>query len=155
MIGSQLYRRIPLVRGPYLERDRALRERDFVALKLANFVETSNAEVPATPFAKTSASRTVGDAFEAVLTKRIIAAYLASIKTRPSAEGSFWDSTIFDMRRDIHEALISENASAVQGVLCDPGKTDLCYGFDIPARSNPPLAPDEEYAFPSIRICLS
>lgn len=156
MVPFQLHRRIPLVRRPFfekdaaiLERDALIRERDVIdrerveqAAKLASFIETSNAALPATPFARTSAPTMIDDDD---LVRRVITAYRASLKTRPSTEGSFWDSTIFDMRREVHDALLATDVDAVQGILRDPGKTDLLYGFDIPAKSNPPLG-EETYS---------
>ena len=41
------------------------------------------------------------------------------------------------MKRDIHDALFAVDQTAAQTLLRDPGKTDLFYGFDIPARSTP------------------
>ena len=41
------------------------------------------------------------------------------------------------MKCDVHDALFAVDQTATQTLLRDPGKTDLFYGFDIPARSTP------------------
>jgi hypothetical protein len=149
MVSFRLHRRIPLVRRPFFEKDEAILERDALlreraehAAKLGNFIETSNAALPATPFAHTSVAAVGGDDD---LVQRITTAYRVSIATRPCPEGSFWDDLIFDMRRNIHDALIANEFRTVQAMLRYPGETDLLYGFDIPAKSNPPLG-EETYS---------
>ncbi len=121
-----------------IQRDKAIRKRDAVTAERdrlrARFIETANAELPATSFARTSLPAPSDDT---AIVERIIAAYRASIATRDGPQGSYWESTFFDMKRDIHDALIVDDFGAAQRLLRDPGKTDLFYGFDNLARSLP------------------
>jgi hypothetical protein len=118
------------------EMHRASRQRDAAVEEmhrtLATFVETANTALPSTPSARTSSVATV-DATEIVA--RIIAAYRASIATRAGPQGSFWEGTFAEMKQDVHDALVSDDFNAAQRLLRDPGRTDLCYGFDVLARS--------------------
>jgi hypothetical protein len=120
------------------ERDHAIAGRDLAVRETerlrGEFIETANATLPATPFGRTSMPELVDPSG---LIARIIAAYRASTAATTVASASVWDSEFFKMKRDIHDALFAVDQTAPQTLLRDPGKTDLFYGFDIPARSTP------------------
>jgi hypothetical protein len=97
------------------------------------FFETANATLPATPFGRTSTPEL---ADPSGLIARIIAAYRATRATTVGS-ASVWDNEFFKMKCDVHDALFAVDQTATQTLLRDPGKTDLFYGFDIPARSTP------------------
>jgi hypothetical protein len=87
--------------------------------------------MPPTPFSRTSAPDQIDDA---ALVARIIAAYQKSAATmRPS--NSSWETTFADLKRDVHEALVAGNGTAVQRMLREPKTNDLFYGFDNMCRS--------------------
>lgn len=111
------------------QRDAAIAERDHLR---SIFIEVANAELPATPFGRTSEPSAVEDS---QLVARIIAAYRASIAIPAEASESFWDGVFAEQRRDVREALVNGDSEAVQRLLRDPGKTDLFYGFEELARS--------------------
>ena len=152
MIPFQLHRRIPLLRRPFhqrdqlraerdriiAERDRAIAERDLAVRETerlrGEFIETANATLPATPFGRTSMPELLDPSG---LIARIIAAYRASTGATTVGSAGVWDSEFFKMKRDIHDALSAVDQTGPQTLLRDPGKTDLFYGFDIPARSTP------------------
>src|ERR1700733_150038 len=152
MIPFQLHRRIPLLRRPFHQRDRAMEQRDQLRAERdhaiaerdlavreterlrGEFIETANATLPATPFGRPSMPELVDPRG---LIARIIAAYRASTAATTVRSAGVWDSEIFKMKRDIHDALFAADQTATQTLLRDPGKTDLFYGFDIPARSWP------------------
>jgi hypothetical protein len=113
------------VRGPHEH----VTERDHLR---TIFIEVTNAELPATPFGKTTGPASVDDS---QLVARIIAAYQASIAIPAEVSESFWDGVFAEQRRDVHKALVMGDTDAVQGLLHDPGKTDLFYGFESLARS--------------------
>src|ERR1700733_2595976 len=93
MIPFQLHRRIPLLRRPFHQRDRAMEQRDQLRAERdhaiaerdlavreterlrGEFIETANATLPATPFGRTSMPEL---ADPSGLIARIIAAYRAS-----------------------------------------------------------------------------
>jgi hypothetical protein len=92
-------------------------------------------ELPATPLSFAPRRPATDDDRE--LVARLIAAYRAALETRTCAPGLFWEGWFFDIKRDVHDALIAGDVSAVQALLRDPGKTDLFYGFDNLCRSIP------------------
>ena len=116
------------------ERDAAIAERDSIAAEKdrigRRFIETYNADWPAVPSGCTAAPTGVDDTG---LVTRIIAAYQASIAL-PAGDAGFWDNEFFDLKRPVHEALISGDLDTVQRLLRDPSKTDLFYGFDNLSR---------------------
>jgi putative sugar O-methyltransferase len=152
MIPFQLHRRIPLLRRPFHQRDLAMEqcdqlraerdciiaERDLAVRETerlrGKFIETANATLPATPFGRTSMPEVVDPNG---LIARIIAAYRASTEATTVGSPGVWDSEFFKMKRDIHDALFAVDQTAAQTLLRDPCKTDLFYGFDIPARRTP------------------
>jgi hypothetical protein len=119
------------------ERDHAIVERDLAVRETerlrGEFIETANATLPATPFGRTAMPELVDPSG---LIARIIAAYRASTGATTGSAG-VWDSEIFKMKRDVHDALFAVDQTAAQTLLRDPGKTNLFYGFDMPARSMP------------------
>ena len=166
MIPFQLHRRIPLVRRPFLDRDRALREREVAVEETQRALRERDAAVEEThrvqrerdvaleelhrtraTFIETAnmtlpATPSARTPFVAVgddteIVARIIATYRASIATRPGPKGSFWESTFAGMKQDVHDALVTDDFKTAQMLLRDPGKTDLFYGFDALARSLP------------------
>jgi hypothetical protein len=99
----------------------------------AAFAESDSADLPATPFAETPMPSVVDD--DEALVSRIIMAYRLSVWEAPGPSGSFWETAFFDLKRDVHAALIAGDNAAVCKMLRDPGQTDLFYGFDNLARS--------------------
>jgi hypothetical protein len=122
-----LYRRIPLVRRPYYQRDQAIRERDELAAELRLLKSTAVTPQP-------SASDDHG-----ALVERIIAAYERSVGVTHQSD-SFWDNAFFKLKRDVHEALMAKDRHVLAEMLRDPGRTDLFYGFENLARSVAPGA---------------
>ena len=172
MIPFQLHRRVPLLRRPFFQRDRAMEERDQalrergalaaecgvlgaerdrLAESLENvrrdrdqfrarFIETENHEMPETPFARTPAPAVEVD--DTDLVARIIAAYRLSVGTMGGPSESLWEGAFFELKRDVHDALIGGNPADVKRLLRNPEKTDLFYGFEYLARSLPSNTPE-------------
>src|ERR1700722_5341274 len=129
MIPFQLHRRIPLLRRPFHQRDRAMEQRDQLRAERdrinaerdhtiagrdlavreterlrGEFIETANATLPATPFGRTSMPELVDPSG---LIARIIAAYRASTAATTVGSAGVWDSEFFKMKRNIHDALFA------------------------------------------------
>jgi len=125
MIPFQLHRRIPLLRRPFHQRDRAMEQRDHLRAERdriiaerdhaiaerdlavreterlrGEFFETANAALPATPFGRTSMPELVDPSG---LIARITAAYRASTGATTVGSAGVWDSEIFKMKRDVHD----------------------------------------------------
>src|SRR5579863_4860342 len=64
------------------------------------------------------------------LVQRIAKAYRASVLTEMGPPGLFWFNEFVDMKRPIHDALMTDDISQLQEMLRHPDKTDLFYGFD-------------------------
>src|ERR1700722_3477359 len=113
------------------ERDRRATERDTAAAERdrlrARYSEVANLELPVTPFGLTSEPPAVDDG---ALVARVIAAYQASTPTLAETSESIWDGLFAEQRHDVHTALTAGDIGAVQGILRDPGRTDLLYGFE-------------------------
>jgi len=72
------------------------------------------------------------------LVVRIIAAYRKAIET-PIGAGAMWDGPLFEMKLDVHHALVSGDVDLVQRLLRDPRETDLFFGFDELSKTLIPL----------------
>jgi hypothetical protein len=134
MIPFQLHRRIPLVRRPFFQRDQARRERDELAARLGKW-SREMADLPDAPHAVTG---TPPGADDEELCGRIIAAYRLAVAGADAPTSSFWDNDFAARKADIHGALLADDPAAAVLMLRDPGKTDLCYGFDNLARGISP-----------------
>jgi SAM-dependent methyltransferase len=122
VIPFGIHRRIPLVRRPFYQRDQAIRERDELAAELHLLKAT----------AITPAQAVEDD--DGALVERIIAAYERSVGVTQQSE-SFWDNAFFNLKRDVHDALMAKDRRVLTEMLRDPGRTDLFYGFENLARS--------------------
>jgi hypothetical protein len=70
------------------------------------------------------------------LMQRIVLAYRKAIATPLGSANSIWlTGSLFELRKEVHDQLMSENPVVVQELLRDPGKSDLFYGFEDNARS--------------------
>jgi hypothetical protein len=148
MIPFQLHRYIPLVRRPFYQRDLAMAERDALssernalAEKLSReanavsrrlFGEQPNGHFPPMPFGRTQ-GESAGDDLD--LVSRISKAYRLASKEVGHAPSDMWNDIFLKMKRDVHDALMSDDLGSLQQMLRDPGRTDLFYGFDGLARS--------------------
>ncbi len=111
--------------------EQACRETERLRTK---FVETANATLPATPFGRTSMPELADPSGTGSEDHR----GLSGVHPRTTVGSpGVWDSEFFKMKRDVHDALFALDQTAAQTLLRDPGKTNLFYGFDIPARSTP------------------
>ena len=115
MIPFQLHRRIPLLRRPFYQRDRAMEQRDQLQAERdhaiaerdlavreterlrGEFIETANATLPATPFGRSSMPELVDPNG---LIARIIAAYRTSTGATTVGSASMWDGEFFKMKCD-------------------------------------------------------
>jgi hypothetical protein len=148
----QLHRRIPLLRRPFFQRDQARAERDQMAARLAHaelqrdevlsevanrfgegFLWLLNRRPVANNF-PLSRSRVPGDIDDGELVARTVAAYRrANSEYRKTASG--WDQTIWDLKRDIHEALLHGTGEQAAALLRDPASTTHFWGFDAIAKA--------------------
>jgi hypothetical protein len=134
VIPFQLHRRLPLIRRPFFQRDLARRERDELAARLGKWSREMT-ELPAAPHAVTGAPPAGEDA---ALCARIITAYRLAVAGADAPTSSFWDHDFAARKADIHAALLADDPAAAMAMLRDPGRTDLCYGFDNLARGISP-----------------
>ena len=152
MIPFDIHRRIPLVRRPFYQRDQAIRERDALAAELTLLksaaADAQSDDPSGEPTAVTPAPAVEDD--EGALVDRIIAAYAQSVGITPQSD-SFWDNAFFNLKRDIHDALIAKDRPVVTEMLRDPGQTDLFYGFENLARS---LADGVDYSARNVHLDL-
>jgi hypothetical protein len=73
--------------------------------------------------------------------RRIMAAYkLASASYQPSASG--WDHELFEMKRDVHDALLSGDVCEVARLLRNPAETRFLWGFDSAVKNGPRYSHD-------------
>jgi hypothetical protein len=152
----QLHRNVPWVRGVYArldqarretrtlateldetrrDRDRFVEQRDRLktALSRPALVDPDNASLPSTPTVETQSVNAVID--DAEIVERVIAAYKLAVSAAGPPSDSFWEQSFFNIKRDVHEALVESDPAAVRDLLRDPRKTDLLYGFENLARS--------------------
>jgi hypothetical protein len=64
------------------------------------------------------------------LVDRIVRAYQRSIANDLDSRGSEWIAVPDEKKRPIHEAMMAGDIAVVQGLLRDPARTELFYGFD-------------------------
>jgi hypothetical protein len=120
------------------DRDRVVAHRDRLKSALSYqfrtvLTEADNASLPSTPTAETQGLNNAVD--DVNIVERIIAAYKLAVAAAAPPSDSFWEQSFFDLKRDVHEALCKSDSATVRGLLRDPGKTDLLYGFEDLARS--------------------
>jgi hypothetical protein len=139
VISFQIHRRVPLLRRPFYQRDKAIAERDRAIAELdALQAEGRTLEAADRTYwwRHRSGQRTAGasgvtgpsTADDASLVARIIAAYRAASATALGDQGSVWLPSI---KYPIHDALMSGEAeTVVPPMLRDPGSNMLFYGFD-------------------------
>jgi hypothetical protein len=134
----QLHRRIPVLRRRFDRLDRALAELSLVTAERNALRELTPESAhtwfrhrPASHLAgRTSVTRVVPIFDDAALIERIIRAYQAANTTALGAPDSFWLQTIADMKRPIHDILMSGDAHAAERELRNPAENMLFYGFD-------------------------
>jgi hypothetical protein len=69
------------------------------------------------------------------LIRRILAAYRQAIATPLGSAESMWlTGELFERRRNVHNQLMSDDPVAARTLLCNPGETDLFYGFEDNCR---------------------
>ncbi|MBV9736285.1 MAG: hypothetical protein JO209_10295, partial [Acidisphaera sp.] len=72
------------------------------------------------------------------LKERIVSAYRKAVETPLGSPESMWlAGALFELKRDVHERLTSNDPDAVRRLLADPGSSDLLYGFEDNAKSLP------------------
>jgi hypothetical protein len=139
VIPFQIHRRVPLLRRPFFQRDKAIAERDRAIAELDALrakLQTLEATDRTYWWRHRSGKRTAGasgvtgrsTADDASLITRIIAAYRTASATALGDQGSVWLSST---KYSIHDALMSREAGTVVApMLRDPGSNMLFYGFD-------------------------
>ncbi len=83
---------------------------------------------------------------------RIMTAYRRAMDVFQPTE-SFWDQSFFAVKREVHDAVMSESIDTIEAMLLNPGETSLFWGFDGPTK--PPsgtwgddrTAPRDPHAF--------
>lgn len=69
------------------------------------------------------------------LVERVAASYKkASTEFRASGDG-WWDTALFDIKRDVHNALVSNDTNAAASVLRNPAASTFFWGFDAISSS--------------------
>ncbi len=139
MIPFQIYRRVPLLRRPFYQRDKAIAERDYAIAELDTLRsehQTLEAADRSYWWRHRSGKRTAGasgvtgpsTADDALLVARVIGAYRTASATALGDQSSVWLSST---KYSIHDALMSREAETVVAqMLRDPGSNMLFYGFD-------------------------
>jgi hypothetical protein len=146
VLPFQIHRRVPLLRRPFYQRDKAIEERDKAiaernraiaeldALRVENqALETADITYwwrhrSGKRTAGTSGVTSASTADDALLIARIIAAYRAANATALDDQGPAWLPSI---KYSIHDALVSSEAETViPPMMRDPGSNMLFYGFD-------------------------
>ncbi|MCK1342250.1 hypothetical protein [Bradyrhizobium sp. CW11] len=80
---------------------------------------------------------------------RVMAAYKRSFEQyRPS--GSFWDVSLADLKRDIHDALIGTDRALAAKYLRSPDENTFFWGFDAIAKGPPGTIEPHEYVIKSL-----
>lgn len=171
-IPFRLHRRLPLIRRPFFQRDRALMERDDARLELANALrerddarlELGNALRSLDAARELSEQRDIREAAPSsrlpplqfgrstteivsgddTLIQRTMSAYELAAKTELGDRDSMWFKELLDLKRDVHEALMANCVAGAQKLLRNPVSTDLYYGFENLARSIPTTDPKWE-----------
>jgi hypothetical protein len=119
------------------EVDRYKAERDNLLKSLSDprsyGTEVTHRQFPSIGFGRTQPPPDVEDGD---LVPRIISAFRLSIDRRSSVQSvgpqpeSMWDRSLVDMRRDADEIMRRGDEEEVRRLLRDPGKTNLCFGFE-------------------------
>ena len=95
--------------------------------------------MPSMPFGRTEASPKNDDVS---LIARLVAAYRLAVRTPLGSLDSLWLTMFSDLKREIHDALLTNDPTVIQGLLRDPSRSDLLYGFDNLAKSLLPAPAD-------------
>ncbi|MET4607055.1 hypothetical protein ABIB90_006559 [Bradyrhizobium sp. JR4.1] len=83
------------------------------------------------------------------LVNRVMAAYKRSFEQyRPT--GSFWDVSLADLKREIHDGLIGTDQAIAAKLLRNPGENTLFWGFDAIAKAPPGAIEPHEYVIKSL-----
>jgi hypothetical protein len=139
VIPFQIYRRVPLLRRPFYQRDQAIAERDCAIAELnALRAERQTPEMTDRTYwwRHRSGKRTAGatgvtgpsTSDDALLVARIIAAYRTANATALGDQGSVW---LPSLKYPIHDTLMRREAETIVApMLRDPGSNMLFYGFD-------------------------
>jgi hypothetical protein len=127
VIPFQLHRRIPLLRRPFYQRDRARAESDRLVaeIRLGWLRHRPDGRVAGAP-GVTGAQA----ADDLSLVERVIAAYRASSGTPLGDANSFWLQTISDIKRPLHDLLMTGSLQSVAQMLRSPAENMLFCGFD-------------------------
>jgi hypothetical protein len=141
VIPFQLHRRIPLLRRPFYQRDRARAERD-AAITESDLARAESDRLVAEirlgwlrhrPDGRVAGAPGVTGAQAAddlSLVERVIAAYRASSGTPLGDANSFWLQTISDIKRPLHDLLMTGSLQSVAQMLRSPAENMLFCGFD-------------------------
>jgi hypothetical protein len=88
--------------------------------------------MPVMPARLFSASIAPTETFDdAGLIDRIVASYRLAVATPVGSTESMWlTGEMFELRRSVHEQIMSDDPAAAGALLRDPGETDLFYGFE-------------------------
>jgi hypothetical protein len=142
VIPFQLHRRIPLLRRPFYQRDRAIKQRDqAIAARDALLAGREGRDLAdnfwwcrhrrAERIAGSAAVAAMPAFDDAGLIARVVAAYRTANATALGSKNSFWLQSFSDFKRPVHDALLSPDAeTAVAPMLRNPGDNMLFYGFD-------------------------
>ena len=83
------------------------------------------------------------------LVNRVMAAYKRSFEQyRPT--GSFWDVSLADLKRDIHNGLMGNDPAIAAKLLRNPDENTLFWGFDAIAKAPPGTIEPHEYVIKSL-----
>lgn len=127
MIPFNLHRRIPLLRRPFYQRDKAIAE-----------LSTSHKEYWAAWVMHRSPKRLSGESAvsepesldDRALVARVVESYLAANNTPLGKADSFWLSSYADEKMQVHEAFANGDMEVAAQALRNPVANMLLYGFD-------------------------
>lgn len=149
MIPFQLHRRIPLIRRPFHQRDRAIAElKDAIAARDALLAErdalrretaAADEEYYVSPMRHRPVESTLGasaivsstgEPEDDGLVSRITTAYRAAYATDVGDKASFWLNEFARVKQADHEVLHDGDLPAAASLLRNPARTQLFFGFD-------------------------
>jgi SAM-dependent methyltransferase len=146
---AKLHRKIPLLRNVYTRLDDALAERDELRIRLdkidnqpnrmrqalsrPHLTDPDNALLPETPDAEAVGPKIAAE--DAKLIERTRVAYKLAMSVQAARTSSFWEQSYYELKRDIHEALVDDDPVRARDMLRDPRRSDLLFGFEILSRT--------------------